>query len=154
MTAFQATYSDFKIVKGRKVAQVILEVPLEAADNALAVLGGVPRPDAEVWVGVALLDKKAVQEPPQKERKPFHELPLPQQAGILCDDLRFQTWAREHCLDDPVPLNAEGARAYLLDVCQISSRAELSTNMKAEDAFRYIVDRYRRETGQETEMRG
>jgi hypothetical protein len=59
--AFEATFSDFKIIRGRKVAQVVLEVPLEAADTALRVLGGVPRPDAECWVAVARLQRSGAQ---------------------------------------------------------------------------------------------
>ena len=38
------TFSDFKIVRGRKVAQLVIEVPLEKANEVLAALGGVPQP--------------------------------------------------------------------------------------------------------------
>ena len=38
MTAIKATFSDFKLIKGRKVAQLIFEVPIEATDAALAAL--------------------------------------------------------------------------------------------------------------------
>ena len=54
--AFQATYSDFKLIKGRKCAQIILEVDIERADAALEALGGVPQPHRETWVGVARID--------------------------------------------------------------------------------------------------
>ena len=53
MPAIRATYSDVKLVKTRKVFQLIFEVPIEDADNALRVLGGLPRPAAERWVGIA-----------------------------------------------------------------------------------------------------
>lgn len=63
MTAISATFSDFRIVKGRKVAQLIFETPLEAADEALRMLGGLPRPDAERWVGIAPLKAKPTAAP-------------------------------------------------------------------------------------------
>jgi hypothetical protein len=53
--AFRATFSDFKLIKTRKVAQFIFEVPVEQVDAALKVLGGMPRADAEAWVGIARL---------------------------------------------------------------------------------------------------
>ncbi len=40
MTPICATFSDFRLVKGRKVCQLVCEVPLEQADAALAALGG------------------------------------------------------------------------------------------------------------------
>ncbi len=43
MTAIRATYSDLKLVKTRKVLQLIFEVPIEEGDNALRVLGGLAR---------------------------------------------------------------------------------------------------------------
>lgn len=55
--AFSATYSDLKVVKTRKVAQFIFEVPLEAAGHALNVLGGMPLPMEERWVAIARLEK-------------------------------------------------------------------------------------------------
>ena len=103
-SAFRATFSDFRIVKGRKVAQFIFETPIEGADAALEALGGVPRSDAEVWAGIARLDlSKASHEPRKpsgeisppkestpKERRRLASLPLPQQAAMRCDDKEFQ----------------------------------------------------------------
>lgn len=51
--AFSATYSDWKLIRTRKVVQIVLEVPIEAADHAYKVLGGMPNPASEIWVGVA-----------------------------------------------------------------------------------------------------
>jgi hypothetical protein len=56
--AFSASYSDFRIIKGRKVVQVVLELPLEAAGHAWNVLGGVPDPSKETWFAVARLDPR------------------------------------------------------------------------------------------------
>ena len=57
--AFQATYADWRLVKGRKVCQIILEVPLEAANAVLDVLGGMPDPAQSLWLGVARLNGTA-----------------------------------------------------------------------------------------------
>jgi hypothetical protein len=54
--AIQASFSDFRLIKGRKTAQLILEIPIEGADAALAALGGIPQPHSERWVGVARLN--------------------------------------------------------------------------------------------------
>ena len=99
MIAISAAFADFRIVKGRKVAQFVFETPLEAADEALRMLGGLPRPDAERWVGIAPLKAKPTTVPapvatdaPPKERRPFHTLPRSQQAAILINDAAFQWW--------------------------------------------------------------
>ena len=57
--AFSASYSDWRIVKGRKVVQIILEVPIEAADHAYNVLGGMPKFGAEQWFAIARLKPEA-----------------------------------------------------------------------------------------------
>lgn len=116
LAAIRATFSDLRIVKGRKVAQLVMEIPIEQADHALAVLGGIPRSDKEVWVGIARLDPdkiaasredgppcpSGIGTPPEsaesvapaasKTRKPFHELRPSQQAGIRCNDSDFWQW--------------------------------------------------------------
>lgn len=56
--AFSASYADWKIVKTRRVVQVIFEIPLEAAGHAHNVLGGMPDPEAETWFGIARMEKK------------------------------------------------------------------------------------------------
>jgi hypothetical protein len=55
MTAFRAEFVEIQQVKTRSVYKIVLEIPAEQADAALAVLGGVPKPGAQVWVAVARL---------------------------------------------------------------------------------------------------
>lgn len=137
MTAFQATYADFRIVKGRKVAQIVIEVPLEQADAALDVLGGVPRPDQERWVGVARIDPNA---------KPEPEAPTPpkggkyaQRAGIVCNEPRFWKFASKSYR--PVRTSDEAAD-FVRSHCGIVSRAELDANQVAEWKFRNLMAEY------------
>jgi hypothetical protein len=148
MTAFRAAYADLKIVKTRGVCQVILELPLEQADAALEILGGVPRPDREVWCGVARLDMKAPAVPaqpeePAKERTPFHKLPLVKQAGILAKDARFQMWACGIWEE-------ETAAAFIRSTCGVKSRADIFGNSEALMKFMRMYERYMIDTGQWT----
>lgn len=51
--AILATFSDLKLVKGRKCAQLIFEVPIEQASAAVNILG-MPNPAKEIWCGIAV----------------------------------------------------------------------------------------------------
>lgn len=53
---FKAAYADWKLIKTRKVVQICFELPLETADLAYRVLGGMPNPAAETWCAVARLN--------------------------------------------------------------------------------------------------
>lgn len=55
--AFSATYSDWRVIKGRKVVQIVFEVPLEASGHAYNVLGGMPNFGSEKWFGVARMNQ-------------------------------------------------------------------------------------------------
>ena len=58
--AIAGTFADLRTVKTRGICQLVIELPIEQADHALEMLGGVPQPGKEKWVGVARL-----QEPPR-----------------------------------------------------------------------------------------
>ena len=122
-SAFKAAFADFKLVRGRKVAQFIFEVPTEDADAVLETLGGVPQPHIEKWAGICRIapeqESKTVPEP-VKERRKFHELPMAQQAGIRCGDPVFYRFLRERC-----SIGGESAEDYVRDYCGVTSRAEL-----------------------------
>ena len=123
--AFAATFSDFKLIKGRKVAQVVLEVPLEQADNALAALGGLPRPDAEKWVGVALMTGPPVSEPEKPGKRRFEELPYSQQAALKCGDEAFQRYLAERFNSDPKWFDEETTAKHVRSMCRVRSRADI-----------------------------
>lgn len=54
--AFDATFHNTKLVMGRGVMQVILEVPLEKQGAVYAALG-YPNPASPAWVAVAKLQE-------------------------------------------------------------------------------------------------
>ncbi len=130
--AIKATFSDFRIVKGRKVCQFVFETPLEAADDALRTLGGLPQPMSEKWVGIALLDMKAAIEA-EKPRRKLSELPIAQRAALLCNReafWRFLDGAGTHS-----PKNETDAAAAVREICGIKSRSEFSSNVAAACIF-------------------
>ena len=51
-----ATFCDTRIIAGRKVMKLILEVPIEMRNVALERLGGVPDPANPGWVMVVPFD--------------------------------------------------------------------------------------------------
>jgi len=55
--AFEASFHNTKYVHGRKVMQVILEVPIERAAEVHEVIG-YPDPSTSTWVAVAPLGNK------------------------------------------------------------------------------------------------
>ena len=140
--AFKATFSDCRLVKGRKVAQLVFEVPIEEVDQALSILGGMPQPTKEAWVGIARLDpkqtpQKPVEPAPNKkgESGPFEELPYPQQAGILCADHSFQTFMGGNGVEHTISL--------LYKRISIKSRSEIIPGSLAASQWRGLVERYR-----------
>jgi len=135
--AFQATYSDWKVVRGRKVCQIVLEIPIERANEALAVLDGMPNPASECWVGVARLDlkgggasefdrqhdKQADTPPPvasgpqgaQRKRTPGEI------AAYLCTHGGFNQFVHE-TYEGPITDMAKFVRAW----CNVKSRADIT----------------------------
>lgn len=124
--AIQASYSDYRRVKGRKVLQLIFEVPLEQAPMVHDAFGE-PSPDGSTWVGIAKIDLTARPE----ERKP---LKLSNRAALLCKDDWFWSYAEVG--------NEEAATQFLRDGCGIASRSELDENETAAGAFRKIESDY------------
>jgi hypothetical protein len=95
--AFEGSYSDWRIVKGRKVVQIVIEVPLENADHAYQVLGGMPNNGAEAWLAVARLAGKSRLPAPAQNN-------VAQQAAMRCDQPKFKeflVFKNEFGPDDP-----------------------------------------------------
>jgi hypothetical protein len=128
----RATYSEWKMVKTRKVLVLSFEVPLEAQADVMAALG-TPMPDAETWVAIARLRSAPIaQSAPAIEHQP-EPLPrkaksLAQIAGILCNSGAFQKWSGNK--------SAEEAAEWIRGHCNINSRSELDGNEDAAAIFR------------------
>ena len=168
MTAFQATYSDWKLIRSRKVVQVVLEVPIEQADEAYQVLGGMPNPASETWVGVARLTltpmdeqgnfetpaatvpvrraveeqfREAPTEAAPRPRKSFAELSPAQQAGIACNEPRFWAFLREKMCRGEV-IDTTSASIAVRALCGVSSRTQIKPGNAAADLWGDLYGSY------------
>jgi hypothetical protein len=126
-------------VKTRKVAQLVIEIPIEAADAFIAAFGS-PRPDKNVPVAIARLDPAA-----KAEKVKGGE--LARRAGIVCGERAFQTFLE---LNKQVPgttrvhvPDAENAAMILRRLCGVQSRAELDHNGEGAIRFNTIMSEYR-----------
>lgn len=132
LAAIKACYSDYRRVKGRKVLQLIFEVPLEQAPMVHDAFGE-PSPDGSTWVGIAKIDLTARPE----ERKP---LKLSNRAAMLCNDEPFQKYIDDETAYDG--LTVENCAAAIRMYCGIQSRSELDTDDRAAAAFRKLEADY------------
>jgi hypothetical protein len=130
----KATYADLKTVKTRSTCQLILELPIEALTDVVALLGA-PVPGNEVWVAVARLRPEAVQQEPEQLEPPRPPKSLAQIAGIVCSQPAF--WRFIH-VD-----NEDKAADYVRGYCNVSSRAALDHNEDAATAFRTLNTDYK-----------
>ena len=153
--AFQATFTDWRLIKGRKVVQIVFEVSIEAADAAYHVLGGMPDPGASVWCAVARLitdERKVVShaltDTPNATATEKPALPaapaarvnrLTRLAGICCNDARFWRFLTEH--EMPVRNNGEAATAVRL-ICHVGSRREIISGTQAGDAWDELYSKF------------
>jgi hypothetical protein len=133
----QAAYVDLKFIKGRKCAQIVLEIPTEQA-SAFVEAFGTPNPAVETWVALARLDLSKAQEPAPKEKRKFAELPIAQQAALLCGREAFWKFLRQHPEGNPHVSDEERAAYCIYRVCGIASRAELSVNAAAAGKFQTL----------------
>ena len=140
MTAFRATYSDWKLIKTRGVVQVVMEVPLANADAAYDVLGGMPVHGKERWFGIAAL-KSPAEEAPRNvpsgsppstrpdgtKRMDWREVQPAAQAGIRSNEPEFWAFLRE-VMTYPDVRDENTAAIAVRHICRVNSRAELSTD--------------------------
>jgi hypothetical protein len=162
---FRATYSDFRLVKGRKVVQLVFEVPLEESNKSYEVLGGMPNPAAEVWCAIARLNPETAKEvmpdnpagppdPPNdtspasgpdkvqaRARTVDPEKRLAQRAALLCQDKQFQqfltmTWPAK------IIVTEEEAAAYVRIICVVDSRSEIKPGTEAGRRFDNLYYRF------------
>lgn len=74
----------------------------------------------------------------QDQRKPFNDLPAPQQAGILCNDTQFRRFAAMRSGFPDIEFTTAAAAEYLRQCCQIDSRRELASSAEARKRFNIL----------------
>lgn len=136
--AIRGTFADFRLIKGRKVAQLVVEIPIEEADAALATLGGLPQPAAERWVALAILKTQ----PPQavKQKRKFSELDATMRAGIICGEPAFWRFLSKEY--DGNVICEEEAEQWVRDFCGVDSRRGLNDNPPALEKWNRLQDLY------------
>jgi hypothetical protein len=138
----QGTYSDFKIIRGRKVAQIVVEIPIEQAQAFIHAFG-IPNAAQETWVALARLQIPAKQETPPgalpEPHRPFPSLPYAQQAALRCNDMAFREFLRskDHKCD-----SAEDAAKIVRAYCEVTSRADIRPGTKAEKFWLKLNSHY------------
>jgi len=138
-----ATFHDWRTVKGRKMLQLVFEIPIEKQGEVLTLLGH-PEPSGSKWCMIALKDvgkpaqargaeNAATIAAKRAEDKPGRS--LAERVAILCNDKRFRDWLGKTWggrLDHAADADAEIKAALF-----ISSKTELnagSPNYNAEAA--------------------
>lgn len=136
MSAFAGTYADLKFVKSRKVAQVVIEMPIEDANRFLSAFGA-PDPAAEVWCAIARLNNAPETDDtdePEKPRRQWSELRPSARAAMLCNETAFQAFLKVDSADQA----AEKIRRH----CGIESRRELDSDETRRMMFSTIESKY------------
>lgn len=132
---FKASYADWKLIKTRKVVQVVFEVPVESSDIAYQVVGGMADNSQEKWFAIARLDES----PPKPEGKAplkWQEMSPAQQAGMLCSDIPFQKFILE------TGGSTDAANSVRL-ICGVTSRGDIKPGTEAARRWASIVSDYR-----------
>ena len=132
---FTGTYSDFKIIKTRKVAQMVVEFPLEQGERFVNSFG-LPNSHEEKWVAVAWVRSDAV----QTNGRATSAI---QQAGILCKDAAFGTWLRDAKKMDLNPHNENEVQDALRAILGVASRADMRSNDQALEIWERLYDEWR-----------
>jgi hypothetical protein len=155
--AFQATYSDWRLIKGRKCVQIVFEVPVEKADEAYKVLDGMPDPSRSVWCAVARMNSGVIEEPktrdseigrpgPQSTRsggRATSDKRLVRQAAMCCGEPIFWKFLNEKYLLPGESVDKEhGAAAAVRHICGIESRSEILPNTQAGEAWDYLYSKF------------
>lgn len=143
--AFRASYSDLRFVKSRKVAQVIVELPIEDAGRFVEAFGA-PNPATETWVAIARLQEPVkAQEKPAK--KAWADLPYSQQAAMRCQEIGFQKFINQKMLAakrymDPSETHEDRAARYIREWCHVDSRSDITKGKFTGDQWKLLDDAY------------
>lgn len=146
--AVQGSFADFKVVKTRSTVQIVIEIPIEQADTALAILGGIPQPGTERPVAVARLVQQAEQpvQPASAQRRidgkeryaNADEMSKARtRAVLLCKDPLFQRHLGVG--------NEEHAARSLCAIMRVASRREIESSKEAYHSFLWIEKDFRAE---------
>ena len=131
----RGAYSDFKVIKSRKVIQMVIEFPIESSANFVEMFG-IPQPHEEQWVAVALMNKTAVV-------KNETALKAIQDAGILSKSQSFGRWLKdERGMTEVNPQDPNSIAQALRAILGVRSRSELNTDSEALKVWHALKSSY------------
>lgn len=134
--AFSATFADWKLVKTRACVQIIFEVPVEKADEAYKILGGMPVAATESWFAIARLNESAVVADAPAANSPSSAPAagatnrLTKRAAMLSNDPLFLKYLQT-TMPNKFFENAIGAAAHVRDFCHVASRKDILPGTEA-----------------------
>lgn len=133
--AIRAVYADYRRIKGRKVHQLILEIPSELWPEAYSFLGE-PSIETSEWYAIARLTEGAEQKP----QRHFTDLRPSAQAALRAKEPRFQRFLDEETIK-PVSSEADAAK-LTRTLCGVDSRSQLDRDEVAAERWRELNTRY------------
>ena len=155
--AIAATYVEWKMIKTRKVLQLVFELPLEQQQDVLMKLGA-PRPDRDDWYGIVPLQKPPTATAiPQKDlarseagKQRYAESDDMERArtrsAMLPNDPQFQAWCKRQ--------TPETAAEFIRSACGVGSRREIAFEQSAYEAFLQLETEFAEAAGRLAEQRG
>lgn len=146
--AIKGSYAHFQLVPTRKVVKIVIEAPIEQAQQVIDALG-FPGATEEQWLAVAKLDPTRAQDPSDLETRvkrweddkiSTEQPPKPEKpkssnriaAVMLCKYPLFWQFLTK---TDWVTSSEEGAADYVRKRCGVASRTELDGNKEAATKF-------------------
>lgn len=155
--AFKASVYGLRTVASRKLAQIVLEIPIEELPRAMTILGTID-PSQSNWVAVARLvpspdqPAKEMRQPDssaapvtairsERPKRAFRDMTPAQQAGMMCNDIAFQKFLTEKFKTLPIT-NELDAATIVRNYCQVNSRAEILGGTRAEQRWNLLASAY------------
>lgn len=126
----KGTYSDFKIIKTRSCAQMIIEVPIEYAEKVVKCFG-LPNPAKEINVAVARIQEEYVKD--QVKPKSYAG-----EAKLLFKEYEFFLYLREKFKTSMI----DDVEEYAKNILCINSCSELIEGEPCTERFKRLRGDY------------
>jgi len=138
-------FSTFRHVQGRKVLQLVIEIPAEQAASVFSTFG-YPGSGNPIPVAVAKLVAPIAKPEPTKERRAFTDMPYAQQAAIRCQEPAFQQYVKAQAPTAWDSMSRRGSTAsaseiaaqLVRDWCRVESRADIVKGTQAGENWEHI----------------
>lgn len=134
-TNFEAKLHGFRRTQDGVVVSYVVHPDDVSSELATAALG------TRYMVAIAEIgDDEKPKATAQKEPRKLAEIPLSQQAGILCNDLDFQLWLSS-TVGHPIR-QGWSAADEVRERCIVESRAEFDTDKRAAERWKALRAEY------------